>query len=187
MQTKLMTKKLMSKIWRRTRKYPIIKDEFGRSKRKQAFKLYDEGLKPPEVIESFDISLNTARRYYYDWKRQPRNLDLRSKSIKASLNDKSDSSRQHISEIADYHGISVEEATAFLQKPWGTKRLIAGKWPNTRKEQACKLEESRIKAAYDIVRLVDEGILDKETFVEVIEKHNSNKDKILAQDHEHHV
>jgi hypothetical protein len=182
MQIKRITKKLTSKIWRRHREYPIVKNEYGKSKRKQSFELFDDGLKPPQVIESVDISLATARRYYADWKKLPIKLDFKCEQLKDLLNEE-DIGKRTIQAIADYYGMSVEQVTERLNKPWGKKQLIAGKWPNYKQDKVKaaqrELEERRMRVMYKLIRLYEKNKNKRETIVSLLTKHNDFREKIL--------
>ena len=72
-----MFKKLPIKLRKRSRKYPSKRNEGGKSARCRAFDAFGLGLKPAQVKDELDISPKTACRYFYDWKKQPRNLELR--------------------------------------------------------------------------------------------------------------
>jgi len=56
------------------RKYPIKKDEYGRSARKRAFAAFNSGARPADVASEVGISLQTACRYFSDWKKLPKNV-----------------------------------------------------------------------------------------------------------------
>ena len=58
-------------LWK-WRKYPIIRDEQGRSLRRQAFDLFDRKHRPTEIYKKqlVPAKLTTLLRYYEDWKKQ---------------------------------------------------------------------------------------------------------------------
>ena len=117
------------------RKYPIRYDEFRRSARKRAFQAYDGGLNPSQVAHMVGISIRTARRYRHDWKRQPQNLELRCRLLKAAFKS-NPGLRQEITKLlAAKLGISEEQALARLQKPWALKQLVSGQWRKWKDEE----------------------------------------------------
>ena len=66
----------MDKIFRlkapkKSRKYPIKKDETGKTARRRAFEAFDKGMRPAQVSRLVDISFRTACRYFTHWKRLP--------------------------------------------------------------------------------------------------------------------
>jgi hypothetical protein len=116
-------------ITRDRRKYPIKRDESGQSARKRAFAAFDEGKKPEEVYGSIEISLRTARRYYADWKKLPKNFtknyELQRKLKRRGspfFDDKT------IKQVATKVFISEDEVAYYLRQPWGLHKIIRGEF-----------------------------------------------------------
>ena len=59
---------IVVRIFHKSRKYPIITDESGRSARRQAFDLFREGYRPSRILKEdlVPISMKTLLRYFED-------------------------------------------------------------------------------------------------------------------------
>jgi len=143
------------KLKKKSRKYPIKRDEYRRSARRRAFEAFDYGKRPAEVALMVAISLKTACRYFADWKKQPGDLRLTYRMHKAMLKDDDEFSQQVIKAVAANLGMSEEEVVTRLQRPWGLKQLLLGKWPNYIREERRSQAESRLEAALNIVGFVE--------------------------------
>jgi hypothetical protein len=66
----------MKLLFWKWRKYPIRRDEEGRSLRQQAFGLFDKGLRPAQVYKQkmLPAKLKTLFRYFEDWKKEGNRL-----------------------------------------------------------------------------------------------------------------
>ena len=106
---------------RKSRKYPIIREQYSRTARQQAFDAFDYGRRPAKVAPMAGISLRTACRYFADWKKLPKNLELRCCVAKALLRNKDELSDQTAKMITDYLGTPEEEVIMRLEKPWGPR------------------------------------------------------------------
>ncbi len=148
----------------KSRKYPIKKDAHGRSARHRAFKEFDKGKRPAEIIRAVDISLQTACRYFADWKKRPKNFNIHYNGLRYKVKNDSEFSDLLVDQLVEYLGMSREEVISRLSKPWSIKQFIMGKWPNPKKEKAQGERESRLRAALDIVGLLEfRGIPPDET------------------------
>jgi len=146
------------------RKYPIKRDEYGRSARQQAFEGFDKGKRPAEVIQVIDITLKTACRYFADWKKQPKDLNFDYKRLRYRVRNESEFSDLVVDKLVEHLGMPREEVIERLSKPWAIKQFISGKWPNPKKERVQSAQESRLHAALDIVGLLEfRGIPPDET------------------------
>ena len=116
------------KLLKRGRKYPIQRDQFGRSGRRRAFDAFDKGLRPAKVAREEHIKPRTAYRYFQDWKKLPKNLEMQYKAFKTLKKRGIDITGENIELLAEGLGMSQEEVRRDLQKPWGLKRLLMGKW-----------------------------------------------------------
>ena len=143
------------KLKRKSRKYPIKRDEYGTSARQRAFEAFDHGKRPAEVAPMVEVSLRTACRYFADWKKQPNNLELRYRITKTAMKNVSGFSEQTIKILATGLSMSEEEVISRLQKPWGLKQLLMGKWPNYRRERVQSEQESRLRAALNLINYIE--------------------------------
>jgi len=122
-----MFNRLRIKLGKKPRKYPIKRDEYGRSARRRAFDDFDDGKQPDEIALMVGISLRTAYRYFADWKRQPKNLQMRYRIAKAVLKNDREFREETIKSLVSNLGMSEEEVAMRLQRPWGLKQLLQGK------------------------------------------------------------
>ena len=81
---------------RRSRRYPIRRDESGHSLRKRCFTLFSEGKQPVEVMELLHVEKDTVYRYHRDWQLRDPDFDRRYSYIKrlfAKMNPKREHNR----------------------------------------------------------------------------------------------
>ena len=90
------------KLIKKSRKYPVRKDECGRSARQRAFEAFDDGKNPREVARMVEISVRTAYRYFADWKKFPQNLELHYQMIKTSRKSNRELSKEAIESLSAY-------------------------------------------------------------------------------------
>ena len=101
------------------------------------------------------ISLKTACRYFADWKKQPKGLELRYHMAKTVVKINPEFSERTIKVLAASLGMSEEEVIMRLQKPWGLKQLLMGKWPNYGRERVQSEQESRLCAALNLINYIE--------------------------------
>jgi hypothetical protein len=154
-------------LLKKRRKYPIKRDEFGDSARRRAF---DEGLRPAQVIREVEISLRTACRYFADWKKHRPKLEARYYVFKKLLKSQGELSERTVRMLSEALHMSVEEAVWRLQRPWGLKQLLMGRWPNHVREARQSEAESRLLAALRIVRAIELWGLTPERQRRVVER-----------------
>jgi hypothetical protein len=126
------------------RKYPIKRDERGRSARSRAFRAFDAGMMSAEIAALVGITRRTVYRYRADWKKLPRNHQMDYRFAKWALSKESGLSEEAVSMIADALGVSEKRVVRRLEKPWGLKQLLMGQWPNPVEDRAHTLEEARL-------------------------------------------
>jgi hypothetical protein len=141
------------KIAHQGRKYPIQKDEQGRSLRKRCFTLFQEGKKPREVAILLDMKLDTVNRYYSEWNQCPPGLEVTYRLLEKELKTKKELSPEIISMISTNRGIPKWEVVQMLSRPNGLKRLIKGDLFNQYKERIFNAQEQRLEAALGLVVL----------------------------------
>ena len=134
------------------RRYPIKRDEQGRSARQRAFALFDQGCTPAGVAAQVEISARTARRYHADWKKRPENYDIRYVLMKMALLDQHVRSRV-AQAVASELKLPVRAVLPYLSRPWAAKQLLTGEWRNWAAEERERRERLRVKAATDIIEM----------------------------------
>ena len=149
---------LIGKLRRRRRKYPIKRDESGKTARRRAFELFDNGKRPAEVAYLVGITKRTGFRYFQDWKKLGPNFEARYTIVKKVL----DSSPKHhegaVKMICELLGLPEEEVRARFQEPWGLKRFMMDRW-STKETDTNSTEQSkewaRFKEALDLIYLTE--------------------------------
>lgn len=165
-----MFNRLRTKLGKKSRKYQIKRDEYGRSARQRAFDDFDDGKRPAKVALMVGISFRTACRYFADWKRQPKNLQMRYRIAKAVLKNDREFREKTVKSLAANLGMSKAEVAMRLQRPWGLKQLLLGKWPNYLREEIRNRAESRLEVALNIVRFVEHSGMTPEEIKTVLSK-----------------
>ncbi len=150
-----MIAKFRPGLFKKRRKYPIKRDEFGESARRRAFHAFDRDLTPAQVIREVDISPATARRYFADWKKHLPRLEVRYDLLKTLRKGHGEFSEETINKIGETLDMSVEEVLRRLERPWGLKQLLMGEWPDYAREARQSEAQSRLLATLEIVRVID--------------------------------
>ena len=145
------------KLRKRSRKYPIKRDEYGRSARQRAFQAFHDGKRPGEVARMVGVSPRTVYRYYADWKKLPQNIELHYRIIKTARKSNREFSKETIESLSACLEMSEEEVKERLERPWGLKQLLIGKWPNHRQEREQSEAELRLRAALRFIDFVQSG------------------------------
>lgn len=158
------------KVKKSARRYPIRRDERGKSARQRAFDLFDVGFRPVQVARSVeDVKLRTIYRYFEDWKNLPRNFGIEYRAFKALVKQGVEFSEETIKLLSDGLGMSEEEVIERLQKPWGIKQLLMGQWPNYARERQQSEQEARLEAALMLVDFVVKGLISTEMVIARLE------------------
>jgi len=160
----------LPKLRKKSRKYPIKRDEYGRSARHGAFDAFDEGKRPSEVARMVGISPRTAYRYFADWKKLPKNLGLSYRIAKTALKNHPEFSERTIRSAASYLDMSEAEVIERLERPWGLKQLMMGKWPNERREEMKSEREARLESALELVVFAEHSGVTTEEITAVIDR-----------------
>jgi len=152
-----MSNMFFRRLFRKQRKYPIKRDEFGKSARRRAFKLFDKGERPSKVAPQVGISPRTAYRYFEDWKKLPRKLEEIYPIIRRLLKQDPDFPEGIQKEIADALGVPVEDLKARLEEPWGARRLMLGRLKPKEKMRPMKKEHLRLDSAFNLIGFFEES------------------------------
>ena len=139
-------------IWK-WRKYPIRRDERGRSLRQQAFELFSKGLRPAQIYRQqlVPASLRTLFRYYEDWKKRDDRVSYR--ITKKVMKDNPDFTEQLIKSLSKHLKIPIGEVIKRMQKPWGLLQALRGEWPDYGLEREQSDVEARLKGGLRFMRI----------------------------------
>ena len=141
----------MRVLWFKRRDYPIKRDEYGRSARRQAFAFFSEGYRPSQVFKEslIPVSMKTLLRYFEDWKKQKHRM---SRSILRRIMKKNpEFSDEFVKKLADYYGVSKEDIIIRMRKPWGITSLSKGELPDNRLYRIQSEVEERLEAALRLI------------------------------------
>lgn len=158
------------KLKTKSRKYPIKRDEYGRTARQRAFAAFQEGKRPAEVSRMAGIRLSTACRYFADWKKLPANVDIRYKLLKVMRKSDGEFSEKTIRMLATNLGMPEEEVIDRLHKPWGLKQLLMGEWPNYAREERQSERERRLQAALNLINFIEHSGMELDKIKALITK-----------------
>lgn len=153
---------------KKSRKYPIQRDEFGRSLRHRAFATFDEGKRPAEVSRLLDAKRNTIQRYFADWGKLPRYFDFQYKIQRANIKNDRGFSDWFVNTLGEYLSMSREEVMGRLNKPWGVKRALMGKWPNFKRDRVDSRPEIRLQAALTLIHFAEKAGMTPQEILEEI-------------------
>lgn len=163
-----MRRGFFKRLRNKGRKYPIKRDQLGRSARCRAFQLFDKGMRPAEVAPRVGVSTKTACRYYQDWKKRTPRLELRYGAWRYMLKNHPDLSEHVIRTLVSELDMPLEEVMLRLERPWGLKQLLLGKWPDYTRERRLNSAESRLQAALLLVHLVEASRIPPEQLPDVV-------------------
>jgi hypothetical protein len=113
---------------RKSRKYPIKRNEEGRSLRARSFELFEKGKRPAEVARGLKTKETTVFRYFCDWKRLGPNFEKQYVYAKSLFMKTAPDRAKNIELFAKACGISKEEFEAILSRPHGLRRFLNGQF-----------------------------------------------------------
>ena len=122
---------LFNHVFHRGRKYPIQRDQDGLTIRQACFEEFKDGYRPAEVAREQGFKVKTVLRYFQDWKKEKPNInEIRELDRLARRKVDRDWLMESVIVAGEQLGLSVEESATEIQKPWGRKKFLAGKWPD---------------------------------------------------------
>lgn len=156
---------------RKSRKYPIKRDEYGRSARQRAFELFKEGKRPaqiykPELIPG--IKKNTLYRYYEDWKKLEGGPSYA--TLKKLMKVSPEFTEGVVLSLSKNLGMTRQEVIRRMQRPWGLMRALKGAWPNYRLAEEQGRIESRLQKALELITIAERFRDNPDKLMEAIEE-----------------
>jgi len=143
-------------LWFKRRDYPIKRDEYGRSARRQAFDLFTEGYRPSQISKEdlVPVSVKTLFRYFEDWKKQKHRA---SRSLLRNLmKNNPEFTEKYVQMLADYFEVPPEDIMVRMQKPWGIEQLTRGELPDNRIVRLQSEKEIRLESALRLIYLAEQ-------------------------------
>ena len=119
----------------RGRRYPIQRDEEGKSLRQRCFKLFKQGKNPRELAEILGMKLPTARRYFSQWNGCSPALEAIYRGLRKELQTKEGLSPRIIGMLSTAMGMPKWQIVDILYRPHGLKSLLMGKLIEMRKKR----------------------------------------------------
>lgn len=113
---------------RRSRRFPIKRDEAGLSLRARCFKLFEQGKRPVGVAGELKMEKTTVYRYFRDWKRFGPNFERRYAYVQSLFSKTAHDRDNNIELFARVCRISKEEFETILSQPHGLRRFLSGKF-----------------------------------------------------------
>jgi hypothetical protein len=143
-------------IFRRTkrRKYPIIRDETGKSARQRCFEMFEDQVSFKEIAAVTGAKLDTVYRYHRQWSKNP-GIETRIKYFKKQLRPLAPDREREIALFAQVLGISKEQFESILHQPHGLRRLFSGKIYTPKHADA----DHKCYIAMEIANLISDHLL----------------------------
>lgn len=159
------------------RKYPIIKDEWGKSARARSFEAYDTGKRPVEVARILGISPKTAYQYHYQWKKLPKHFEENYQVLKKRLKENSELREEIVQTISKNLGEPENKIRWWLQSPWGLKQIMSGEWRATQERKREIAEKKRTKTATKLIDMITIQGVSMDEIWEALQKLADEKSK----------
>lgn len=113
---------------KKSRKYPIKRDEEGLSLRARCFELFEQGKRPVAVAEELKMKEATVFRYFRDWKQLGPNFELEYAYVRSLFRKTALDRDKNIELFARACGIEKEQLETNIAQPHGLRRLMTGKF-----------------------------------------------------------
>ena len=143
----------MKLLFWKWRKYPVRRDEEGRSLRQQAFRLFDKGFRPAQIYKQKMITakLKTLYRYFEDWKKDRKRLSYQ--TLRKQMKEIPEFTDDVIKALSEKLKMPIEEVQRRLLIPWGLKQALLGEWPDYGLRQKQKKIEARLMGGLYFMRI----------------------------------
>lgn len=101
----------------------------GRSRRQQAFMLFDMGMRPADAAPMVGLGKATAFRYFQQWKKLPPLFEVKYKLARWCFRKLDRNERRIIAHaLANELGTTEVDISAQLGKPWAMRQIVTGEW-----------------------------------------------------------
>jgi hypothetical protein len=111
---------------KKRRKYPIKRDEKGRSARSRCFEMFADNIPFDEIARIVGVKVDTVRRYHQQWKNDPV-FEKRYIFIQSLFKKTAPDRESNLELFARVCGITKEQFEAILYQPHGLRRLMTNK------------------------------------------------------------
>jgi hypothetical protein len=138
----------------KSRKYPIKRDEYGRSARSRCFEMFPKMIPLKEIAKETRVSVETIQRYHRQWKQNP-NFEGQLRFVKSLFDTKASLRDENIKIYSKALGITPDNFEEILFQPHGLKRLMQGKIYTPAKESV----DHKIHIAFAFSMLISDHIM----------------------------
>lgn len=118
---------------KKSRKYPLKYDEYGKSARQRCFEMFPQIIPLKEIAKETGVSVETVQRYHRQWK-QNQKFEGQLHFVKSLFDKKSPFRDENINIYSTAIGVTPEKFKEILSQPHGLKRLMQGKFFTPAKE-----------------------------------------------------
>lgn len=159
------------KVEHKSRKYPIKRNELGKSARQRSFAAFDRGKRPTEAARLAGISLRTACRYHADWKKQPTGFRTRYRLAKIAISDPR-TRKELYQKLAKHLEITEAQMAEELSKPYGLRKLLLKWWwqPVVTIDRPLTPKEEMLVDALELIGMFKAAKLTSEEMKELINR-----------------
>jgi hypothetical protein len=112
--------------FKRRRKYPVRRDEYGKSARKRCFEMFEDEYSLTEVIAAANVPKTTVYKYHQQWLKDP-HIEKQIAYLKPMLARGNPNRDKQINQMVLSLGIEREKVEALLASPYGLQRLLTFK------------------------------------------------------------
>ena len=109
------------------RRYPVKRDEAGKSARQRCFEMFEDKIPALEIAKTVAVTLGTVHTYHKQWKNNPR-LEAQHAYFKGLMNKKAPDFERNLDLVARFCGVQRDELDTMLRKPHGLRRMMMGKF-----------------------------------------------------------
>ena len=112
---------------KKSRKYPVQRDQEGKSLRSRCIERFNQNRRPAEVAKELNMPPATAQRYFRDWKILGPNFERLYAFVKGLFKKTNPEREKNIDLFALTLGIKKEQFEVVLLQPHGLRRFLTGK------------------------------------------------------------
>jgi len=113
--------------WKKRRRYPIKRDELGRSTRQRCFEQFEDHVPLEDIARTTGAKISTVHRYHQQWQKNPK-LENEIAYFKWVLGKHAPNRDRSIELLAKMIRIEKQEVEAILVRPHGIRRLLTQKF-----------------------------------------------------------
>jgi hypothetical protein len=112
--------------FKKRRKYPIKRDESGKSARKRCFEMFEDAYTLSEVMAYVNVPKSTVYKYHQQWLKDP-HIEQQLAYLKPMFDKENPNRDKSINQLALLLDIERQEVERLLASPYGLQRLLTFK------------------------------------------------------------